>query len=252
MRLAFTLSTYRLFDFIHLGIKQLRALRPDAPILLSDDFSPESVFIKQLAKEQNVEYVGSDKRRGHFAGDMQSLVSAIMFADVVEADLAIKISQRFMLRLPEAIEVIERAFEDPSIAMAIPGQPKGTMGGKASKGFSEFAVLSDIVCVRPSQFPASRMLEIYRRRIVEEKVPWKTFIEAAVHEAHMKLGAQSKLLPELTDHGDQANPIYLRRYQNTEAQYVALANKHGITGRFPLAEWGLIQGKGYMAKPVVV
>lgn len=254
MRLAFTIGSYRLFDFIHLGIKQIRRLcGDDTPILISDDYSPESVYIKQLAKEQGCEFMGSDKRRGHFSGDGNSLVNAISFGVHTEADIAIKVSQRFIFRLPESIQAIERAFADPAVVIAIPGQPKVAFGSKAAKGFSNFAVLSDVVCVRPSIQIADRFLQLYRNRIRTESVPWKTFIEPAVHAIFNDVGPErAKLLPELTDHATPANPIYLRRYQCTEEQYRQLASFHGILGRFPVAEFGAIEGRAYMAQPVVV
>ncbi len=254
MRLAFTISSYRLFDFVHLGIKQLRKLcGPDVPILISDDHAVESQYIRQLAKEHGVEYMGSDKKRGHFSGDAQSLVNAISFGVSAGADVAIKVSQRFIFRLPESIKVIERAFAKPEMLIAIPGQPKRAFGSKAAKGFSNFAVLSDVVMVRPSIQIAARFLQLYRHRITTETVPWKTFIEPAVHAIFNDVGPErSQLIPELTDHMDQANPIYFRRYQNTEEQYRALAATHGILGRFPVVEWGMIEGRMYMAQPVVI
>lgn len=252
MRIAFTISSYRLFDFVHLGLRQIRRLRPDAPILISDDFSPESVYIRQFAKEHGVEFMGSEKRRAHFSGDCQSIVNSIAFAEAVGADVSVKVSQRFIFRLPRSIETIEKVFEDPTAAMAIPGQPKVAFGSQAAKGFSAFAVLSDVVCCRPSLFPAQRMLDIYRRRVTQETVMWKAFIEGAVHEGFNGLGPAARLLPELTDHTDPSNPIYLRRYQVGEQQYNQLAAEHGIRGRFPVGEWSQIEGSAYSANPVIV
>lgn len=253
MRLAFTIGAYRLYDFVKLGLHQLADLSPESPVLVSDDLSPESKAIEQLAGNMGVEYRCSQKKRGHFGGDFQALINAMAFAESHDCDVAVKVSQRFIFRERDAIDVIETTFSDDNICVATPGQPRRAIGNKSTQGFTKFAVLSDIVMIRVGCLSPAELLEIYRDRIRREIVPWKEFIECVVHELHTnKFPGRSVLVKEFTDHQDPARPIYCRRYQTVEAEYIKLANKHGFGGRFPVNEWGQIEGPRYFAKPLVV
>lgn len=251
LKLAFTVGSYRLVDFIQLGIRQIQKLSPDSCILVSDDASQESSHIKRIADEHCVNYKCSTVRRGHFANDFQSLVHSLAFAESAGADVAIKISQRTILRKPEAIDVIQRVFADPNICVATPGQPKKTQGSRAAKGFTAFAILSDLVMIRVGCMSAQDLLVMYRERLIREKTPWASFIECCVDDLHnRKFPGRTAKVPELTDPED--DPIYLRRYQATEQQYRTLAIEQGWNGRFPCEEWNRLERRDYKCRPVVV
>lgn len=253
MRLAFTIGSYRLHDFIKLGIQQIQKLSPDSPILVSDDSGPESQYIQRTTEESGCVYRGIDKRRGHFGGDFQSIINSLVFAEAAGADVAVKVSQRFIFRKPESIDAIQRTFSDSNIMLATPGQPTVTAGGKAQKGFSAFTILTDIVCLRVGAIKAEDLLVMYRSRIINEKVPWKDFIECTIDQLHAnQFNGKSARMMELTNQPNFLDPIYLRRYQNTEQQYRNLANENGWNGQFPLSEWGQIEQRSYMCHPVVV
>jgi len=245
MTIAFTISSYRLVPFVRLGLAQLRALSPDSPILVSDDPAPESTEIKKAAEEYGATYRCPTKRRGHFAGDFQSLVNALAFAQAAGADVGLKVSQRFIFRKPESIEAIKRTFADPNICVATPGQP--AKGG----AFTKFTTLSDIVAIRVGCITPDELLQMYRGRLLRERVPWASFIECAVDDLHHSRfpGRTVKML-ELTN--PTPDPIYLRRYQSTEAQYREIARTHGLNGLYPTEEWGKIEGRRYMCRPVVI
>lgn len=251
MRFAFTIGAYRLVSFIHLSAVQIRKLVPNADILISDDPSPETQHIEKLSKDLNCSYRGARVRRGHFAADFQSLVNALVFAEACGADVAVKASQRFVFRKPEAIECLTRAFENPNILAATPGKPHVLNGSQPSKGFAQFGTLSDVVAIRVGALSAEQLLHLYRARIIREKVPWASFIECLVDELHSNVfPGRTMKLPELTN--PTTDPIYLRRYQSNEQQYRDLALSHGFNGLFPLNEWGMLERNNYMAKPVVV
>lgn len=252
MRIAFTIGSYRLVDFIKLGIKQIQTLSSDSPILISDDPSVESEYIRRLAKETGCAYSGAKTRRGHFSADFQAIINSIAFAKAAEADVAVKVSQRFIFRKPEAIDVIRKTFEDPNILMATPGQPMVTNGTKAAKGFSQFSILTDVVMFRVGAITPEELLVMYRARILRERVPWSSFIECTIDELHGKFQGCTAKLDELTSQPDPRDPIYFRRYQNTEQQYRDLALSHGFNGNFTTAEWGAIELRNYMCKPQVV
>jgi hypothetical protein len=250
--LAFTIGSYRLIDFIQLGLRQLRRLAPESAVLVSDDPSPESPMIQQITEQHGATYRGANTRRGHFSADFQALVNALSFAEAAKADVAVKISQRTILRKPESISVIQKVFEDPNIMAATPGQPVVTTNNRASKGFSAFTILSDIVMIRVGSMSPQDLLVMYRNKILRERTPWASFIELAVDDLHSKqFPGRTAKIPELTN-PDKDDPIFLRRYQNTVEQYRNLAMTHGINGNYTLEEWGIIERQNYLCRPVVV
>lgn len=251
MKFAFTIGAYRLCDFVKLNILQLRELCPGALILVSDDKSPETPHMQKMCEELGVSFITSRERRAHFAGDMQALVNSVAFARAAEADVAVKISQRLILRTPEAINCLRKHFEDPNIYFASPGQPKHVRGNKQTAGFGGFAVLSDLVCTRVGSISPEEIIQCYRDRINNEVVPWKDFIEALVHALHInKFQGHSVMMPEFTDPTHEQ--IYLRRYQCAEKDYQTLAMSHGFAGLFPQIEWNALDQGRYSAKPVIV
>lgn len=252
--LAFTISSYRLVDFVRLGLAQLSKLSPESRVLVSDDHSAESGHIEKAALERSAEYRGSRVRRSHFAGDLQSFVNAIAFAEAAGADVAVKISQRFILRKPEVVTAIMDAFSDPNILVVTPGQPKVSFGfGKPTNGFGAFTVLSDIVAIRVGCISPTELLHLYRGRLVREKVPWASFLECTIDDmCQNRFPGRTIKLEAITNQQDLEDPLYLRRYQNSEEQYRNLAATHGIGGRFPTGEWAQLEGKSYLCRPMVV
>lgn len=253
MKLAFTISSYRLIPFIELGLAQIKKLSPESPILVSDDKSDESGHVKNVAEQHGALYIGSRVKRGHFAGDVWSIINSIAFAEANECDVAIKLSQRLILRKPEAIDVIRKTFEDPNIMMATPGRPQKvvTSGGPAAQGFKAFAILTDIVLFRVGAVDPKDMEEKYRHKCTHEHLPWSTFIECFIDDFHGKhLAGKTAKLPEFTD--PQPDPIYLRRYQAVPQQYSELAKEHGLSGNFLTGEWSGLENKNYLCKPLTV
>lgn len=255
VKLAFTIGSYRLCDFVHLSLKQLRRLAPEAPILVSDDAAPESGHIENLATVHGAVYRGSTKRRGHFANDLQAFVHALAFAEAVGADVAVKVSQRFIFRKQEAIAAIIKAFDDPNIVVVTPGQPKVSASGfgNPSNGFGKFTVLSDVCAIRVGCISPSELLHMYRHRLMTEKVPWASFLECLIDDlCQNRFPGRSVKLEEITNDKDSEDPGFLRRYQNSEQQYRDLAATHGMAGVFPLTEWNQIEGRSYLCRPLVV
>lgn len=251
-KLAFTISSYRLHDFVKLGLKQLQKLSPDSSILVSDDRGPESEMIRQTAEEHGAIYRCPAIRKGHFANDYASIMNSVAFAEAAGADVAIKVSQRFIFRKPESIDVIHKTFSDPNILAATPGQPRVMPGkGRAANGFGKFTILSDVVMIRVGAITPEDLLIMYRERLLREKVAWASFVECAVDELHSnKFPGRTARVEELTN--PTTDPIYLRRYQAAEGQYRELASSHGFGGIFPTVEWAQIEQRNYLCKPVVV
>lgn len=254
VKLAFTIGSYRLCDFVHLSLKQLKKLSPDSHVLVSDDAAPESGHIKAIAEAHGAQYRCSRVRKGHFASDWQSFINGLVFAESVGADIAIKVSQRFIFRKQEAIDAIVAAFKEPNIAIVTPGQPKMAFGfGSPSNGFGKFTLLTDIVAMRVGSVLPDNLLHLYRTRLMTEKVPWGSFIECTVDDlCRNTFPGRTLKLDSITNHTNVDDPSFLRRFQNQESQYIALAETHGIGGRFPTGEWAQIEGRSYLCKPLVV
>lgn len=253
MKLAFTIGAYRLVPFIKLSILQIRKFCPDAPILISDDPSQETPHIQNLAKELGVQYRGAREKRGHFAGDFQSIVNALAFGEAHDADVTMKVSQRFIFRKQEGIDCIKRTFENPEIMAATPGQPKVHTGSRPSQGFGAFGTLSDLVMLRVKCMTPEQLLHLYRARLQREKVPWASFIECLVDELHTRVfPGKTVKIEELTNPTPPSDPWYLRRYQAEEKAYRELALLHGFNAQFHLGEWGQLEQAAYQCKPVVV
>lgn len=251
MRIAYTIGAYRLLDFVKLGVKQLQKLSPDSPILISDDRAVESPAMENIAREHGCSYVCPTAKRGHFAADFQSIVNAVAFAEANNCDVAVKVSQRFIFRKPESIDVIRKTFSDPNICVATPGRPTVTRSTGTKGSFSQFSILSDVVMIRVGCISPADLIQMYRDRLRRENTPWASFVECTVDEFHSsKFAGKTVKVHELTD--PQSDPIYLRRYQAGENQYKELALENGFSGCFPLVEWSLLDRNHYMARPVVV
>ena len=242
-----------MLPFIKLSVLQLKRLVPDVDILISDDPSPESPAIEALAKEHGCSYLGARVRRGHFASDFQSLVNSLAFAEAVGADVAVKVSQRFVFRKLESIEIFRKTFSDQNIMAATPGQPKVNGATRQTSGFGAFGTLSDVVAIRVGSITPENLIHLYRARLMREKVPWASFIECLVDELHTRVfPGKTVKIAELTNPENPADPIYLRRYQAGERLYHELAQSHGITAQFPLCEWAQIEQGNYLCRPILV
>jgi len=205
-----------------------------------------------MAREHSCAYIGAREKRGHFASDYQSIVNSVAFARSQNCDVAIKISQRFIIRREPAIDVIQKVFDDPNVMAATPGRPNVGYNTGAGGTFAAFSILTDIVMIRADAISPEELISLYRERLNREIVQWASFVECAVDELHSRVfNGKTKLVPELTNPSKE-DPMFLRRYQASEKQYNDLAKENGFSGRFPLVEWALIERQNYMAKPVIV
>lgn len=251
MKIAFEISSYRLTSFVQLGLAQFRKLSPESELMVSDDRAAESDAIAAIANKFGALYRCSRIRRGHFAGSFQGMIHALTFAKAVGADIAVHVSQRFIFRKIEAVEILRTCFGNKDIMAATPGKPAVAGNHRAAAGFGAFGTLSDIVAIRANAMTPEQLLDLYRARLLREKVPWASFIEVLVDELHSNVfPGRTMKLGELTN--PTADPIYLRRYQAQEKDYRDLALSHGFNGSFPLIEWALLERSAYFSKPVVI
>lgn len=257
MKIAITIGAFLLHDFIHLNIKQCQKCFPDAPILVSDDQSDRSPAIADISTSLGATYIGSNSRRGHFAGDIVAVLNSLSFAEAHEADIAIKVSQRFVFKNPKCKDVIESYFLDEKYDFAIPGRMDiNTLRPGGNAGFSMMPVLTDIMCFRLKACKIHDMCEEYRDKVrTQYHTPAGTFVEAIANDwAHSRFKDRTVFMDDFTKHtpGRPGGDLYLRRNQNNPRDYLELARQHNLTGDFRIDEWGKIEGRSYFPRPRAV
>src|SRR5207302_724487 len=92
---AITIGAYRLWDFVELNVCRCKVIfGDDVSICIDDDKSPESPKIEAVADKHGCHYICSTERRGHFAGDAQTIATCLAFGKQTGADYSLKLSQR--------------------------------------------------------------------------------------------------------------------------------------------------------------
>lgn len=252
MTIAITIGAYRLTQFIELNIRQCRAVfGEEAPIIVSDDASLESPQIKALAERLGCAYSCPEKRRSHCSGDFQAFINGAVLARQIGADVVVKLSQRF-IPLSGFKELILDPFNDPSVKVVVPGQPKlHTFARSSARFFNKFTILSDCVAWRVEDLPAERLMEIYRERVAKAEKPADQFIEVAWGHICTEIFPHNhRAVEELANPQIGQPKKYLRKAQTPPHEYANLAASHGIRGDFPLGEWIHIEGRDtYLGLP---
>lgn len=250
MNIAVVIGSYAQPAFVRLNLAQLKSIFPDAAILVSDDRSDKTEEIDAITSE--VSFVTSNHRRGACAGKIQSIVSGLSFAQQEGADVLLFLNQRFVPVLPEFREFVETPFADKAINIVVPGRSiAGKIALPTSKYFSGLGILTDCLAIRigaisPGQFLASYVDGYKFGRFASQILP-EMFIGKLL-SAHFKDGVY--ISSSLGD-AKVAAPTFLRREQSANADYQALAAKHDFNADFDCRDWYEIEGKNYMARPVL-
>jgi hypothetical protein len=244
VKFAFCIGSYGLPHFVELNIRWLRRIFGDeTPILVSDDKSGTSGAIQEIAERYECHYYVGDVRRGHFAGDLQSLINALAFARQEGAEIAVKISQRLIITHPKIEEIVSCYFEKPDMAVALPGRPaqKTIIGGG---GFAYFPFLTDVVFVRASALDPDELRRKYEGRLLS-KFYHDSLVEFMINDLLLgELLGRYVCCNELTDPQPNSPRLYLRRYQNPANQYAEAASIVGLPRRvFELQEWRALEPK---------
>ncbi len=254
MTFAATIGAYQLEQFVELNILALRRLfGPDLPILVSDDLSQRSAEIRDVAAKYDVFHWASSTHRGHFYGDLCQICNCLAFAESQGADIALKISQRFILCEPAAREVLENAFADPEVWMALPGRiHPGSIKRAESRFFSNLSVLTDFFAVRTGKLSAETVRTTYETRVREQKNRFDTLMEPLFGYIQDVTLAGHVTRLEQFSHTPHGKPkIYLRKAQSEPAEYQILARELGMPEPFNvlLQEWRALDGDKYRPVP---
>jgi hypothetical protein len=252
MRFAISIGCHELVHFIHLNVTYARRIFGDAPICLYDSPSAHNAEIKAIAEEHGCAYFCEAVNRSHFAGDIQSAITAIAFAQQHGCDLALKINQRTILLAPDAPQRLGEVFADPNVILANAGVvPAETILCEGSRFHSRFPANPDFLVFRASAWDAAGVAERYHRQWTSldankysaySEVFWANEIKHIGPEAH-------RTLDWMTRHTAGKPFSYLRKIQNTEEHYKAAAVAAGLEpAEFPTQEWQNLK-PGYSPGP---
>ncbi len=251
MKIAISIGSYYLSSFVELNIRKCRKIfGADAPILVSDGASDRSKEIEGIAGELGAYYIGERINRGHFSGDMQNTINGLVFGKAHEADIVLKINQRFVLLNGYIKVILDQIFGHENIAVALPGRPdKRRITGK--QFYSSFPFLVDCIFMRANAFDPAQLKADYEKAWQSNKSRYDSYIE--IFWMNMLNGPMAKryaVLNCLTDHAPNVPPMFLRKIQNNAADYIGEAQDCGMTRfEFPLDEWSEIKKESYYPLP---
>lgn len=254
MKFAICCSSYLFREFVDLNLNRLRFIFGDAPILVSDDRSPNSEQIEAVAAKHGAYYICTRIRKNHFLGDIQSIINGLTFAEQQGADVFLKVSLRLILLDPQLRHDFENYFTNRPIDLAVPQRlhPTQTIR-KSGMGFVQMPLMSDILLMRVGSIKPQELIDRYRKKVAESvKIKHASFVEALFTDLKHEWGHRCMALDELSTHVPGVPHRYLRKIQNHRAEYTDLAAKLGISGPFRTEEWSAIDGANYRPRPALV
>ncbi len=170
----------------------------------------------------------------------------------MNADLALKVSLRFLLVDPAAKDVLEQHFANPDVWLGLPGRISAhTIKQQASMFFAHFSVLTDILCVRTNSITPQMLKDRYETRVrnagnAHDKLAeslWANLLDT--HFATHAVSMNEFSVP-------RTPPIYLRKAQSHPADYEKVAHERGMTRLNPvLVEWSRMD-PSYRPSPVFI
>lgn len=257
MNIAVVLGTFSLVNFVRLNLFRISELFPDSPCLVCDDHSSNSDQIKVLAEEFGCAFCGSSIQRGHFAGDIQAIVSGLSYAEQEDADILLKLSQRLVPVLPAFREYIETPFANERINIVVPGKISASqINYPNSKFYSGFGILTDVMAIRVGSITPEQLLKKYTDNFKYGRFSPNVLVEVffgqllATHFA----GA-SFISPALANHTPMEPCAFLRKATNDPNAYKMVAQMHGLEGKdleFDTRELAEIFRSEYLSRPCLI
>lgn len=93
--IGLTISTFGTPEYIKLAMEVMKRNNISVPVLVHDDSSDEKT-LKAVCKEYKCDFLSTEYRHGHFAGDVRALYSGILWAADENLDILVKMSRRFI------------------------------------------------------------------------------------------------------------------------------------------------------------
>jgi len=231
MKYAACVGSAGFTHFTELNVYFLRAVfGNDLPVTIRDDRSPETTLAKAVAAKHQCYFHTNETPVGHFQGDMQCYLDSLALAKAVGADVAIKVSQRFMIIHPKVKEIVEQRFAaNPNLAAIFPNRPDPRLIHRGHTKFARFAMLTDVAFMKVSVITAEWLKAAYEKQISEAKQYHDQFVEVFWDSIrNTALQNRIHLAPEITDHSGRHPHYFLRRYQNLPAEYLSAAERFGV------------------------
>ena len=260
MNVSICIGSYRLPAFVELNIRACRAVfGSDVPISVSDSASPESGKVLAVTERLQTEYTHGVGRRSHFNGDMLACVQALEFGQETGADIALKISQRFVPASIGFKAVLETVFSNPTVAVAVPGRPVVSPRFRPKGAFySRFPILTDVIAIRAGAVEPAEVWRQYTERVVAANNPGlsRNDQKAARIRQHVEVfwfdllnstfKGRHRIVPEWANNRPMQTKMYLRKTQAMAKEYEQLAKTLGMSPAvFDLREWSEIEKGNY-------
>lgn len=251
LNIAISVGSYRLQDFIRLNLVQLKAIIPDAAVLVSDDRSDQTEEIDAISAEYDSAFVTSNARRGHCGGKVQSIVSGLTFAQQEGADILLVLNQRLVPVLPVFRECVEVPFSDKAVNIVVPGRAvAGKLKLPSSKYFSGLGILVDCLAIRVGSITPEKFLTSYTDGYKFGQFAIQILPEIFVGKLLATHFQSSAFISYALGDAKVSNPAFLRREQSRPEDYQKLASQHGFDGVFDTRDWMELE-KDYMCRPVL-
>jgi len=255
VKVAITIGSARLLPFVQLNIRRCRLVfGEDVPILVSDDkgqFTPE---IQRMVEAEDCGFWTSESRMTHHSGDAQTFVNAIRFAEQVDADVALRISQRYIPLHPGFREALERTMADPNVMLCSPGRlfPQQIVR-RQCMFYCKFPMLVDAVAIRRGALSADEYLNIYRERTAKGRQHNEALTEVTwLWICQNKFPGRFRAIPEWTNHVPGRPRLFLRKAQSHHQEFQRIAQADGVRGHFDIREWAEIDRDKYRCTAVEV
>lgn len=253
MKYALVCSAYAMADFVKLNLHFMRDIFGTSPILVSDDKSDASPLIESAACKYEAAYICTRVKKGHFAGDLQSIINGLVFAESNGCDVLVKCSQRFILLDKQIKGDLDNYCLTKDMSLGLPQKlHPGQTISKSGVGFCQLPILTDCIVIRVGKLTPEHLLERYKRKVMTEKFAHSSYVEAVFNDFRHEMGANCVLLNELSTHLPGVQHRFLRKVQNHRQQYIDIARSVGIDGSFDTREWAAIHGANYRPRPVVL
>ncbi len=254
MKIAVVLGTFSLVNFVRLNLLRLQQLFSDCPVLVADDRSENSDQIKALAEQFGCAFCGSTIQRGHFAGDMQTVIAGLSFAEQEGADILLKLSQRLVPILPVFRDYIETPFADERINIVVPGKISANqIQLPQSKFYSGFGILTDVIAIRVGSITPEQLLRKYTENFKYGRFSPNVLVEVFFGQLLATHFAKAAFVsPALANHTPMEPCAFLRKATNDPKSYEMIAKMHGLKGdelMFDTRELAHIFGKDYLSRP---
>ncbi len=250
MNIAVSLATYKLAPFVRLNLAQLKAIIPDAAVLVSDDRSDQTDEIDAISAEYDSAFVTSNARRGHCGGKIQSVVSGLSFAQQEGADILLVLNQRLVPVLPVFREYVEGPFTDLRTNIMVAGRTtKSQISLPSSKYFNGLGLLTDVLGIRVGSISPADFLKAYTDGYKHGGFFIGLLIEPFLGKLIGSYFKESTHVSYSLGDAKVIAPAFLRREQGTSADYQALASQRGIAGEFDCRDWLEIEPNTLMMRP---